>query len=50
VRVEPRIIARRYSYGSDMVMPKLRHVLAQCPRRLTMNDPCMIIFAERVER
>lgn len=37
-------------HGVDMVMPELRHVLAQCPRRYTMNDPCMIIFMDRVER
>jgi hypothetical protein len=37
-------------YGREMVMPELRHVLAQCPRRHTMNDPCMIVFADRVER
>lgn len=37
-------------YGADMVMPELRHVLAHCQRRHTMNDPCMIVFVDRVER
>lgn len=37
-------------YGPDMNMPELRHVLAQCPRRYTMHDPCMVIFRDRVER
>jgi hypothetical protein len=37
-------------HGADMVMPELRHVLAQCPRRRTFSDPCMIVFTDRVER
>ena len=37
-------------YGADMVMPELRHLIAQCPRRHTMNDPCMIVFTDRLER
>lgn len=37
-------------YGRDMSMPELRHVLAQCSRRHTMHDPCMVIFTDRVER
>ena len=37
-------------YGTDMVMAELRHVLARCPRRHTMNDPCGVIFVDRVER
>ena len=37
-------------YGADMVMPELRHLIAQCLRRHTMNDPCMIVFTDRLER
>ncbi|GEO43621.1 hypothetical protein SAE02_77690 [Skermanella aerolata] len=37
-------------YGADMAMPELRHELAQCSRRRTMNDPCMVIFSDRIER
>jgi hypothetical protein len=37
-------------YGPDMNMPELRHVLARCPRRRTMNDPCMVIFPDLVGR
>ena len=37
-------------HGADMVMPELRHIIAKCPRRHTMNDPCMIVFVDRVER
>jgi hypothetical protein len=37
-------------HGADMVMPELRHVLAQCPRRRTFSDPCMIVCTDRVER
>ena len=37
-------------YGADMAMPELRHELAQCPRRHTMNDPCMVIFRDLAER
>jgi hypothetical protein len=31
-------------------MPELRHVLAQCHRRHTMNDPCQVVFVDRLER
>jgi hypothetical protein len=37
-------------HGADMNMPELRHVLAQCSRRYTMNDPCQVVFVDRVER
>ena len=37
-------------YGANMVLPELRHVLAQCPLRHTMNDPCMVIFPDLVGR
>lgn len=37
-------------YGADMVMPELRHMLAQCSRRYTFSDPCMVVFIDRVER
>jgi hypothetical protein len=37
-------------YGPDMAMPELRHELAQCPRRHTMNDPCMVIFPDLAKR
>jgi len=37
-------------YGADMSMPELRHLIAQCPRRYTLHDPCMIVFRDRVER
>jgi hypothetical protein len=37
-------------YGPDMTLPELDHKLAKCPRRYTMNDPCMIIYRDRVER
>jgi hypothetical protein len=37
-------------HGPDMVMPELRHLIAQCHRRHNKGDPCMIIFTDRVER
>jgi hypothetical protein len=37
-------------YGANMVLLELRHVLAQCPLRHTMNDPCMVIFPDLVGR
>jgi hypothetical protein len=37
-------------YGPNMTMPDLRHHLAQCPRRTNWNDPCMVVFPDRVER
>lgn len=37
-------------HGADMTMPDLRHVLAQCTRRNNHSDPCMVVFADRVEQ
>jgi hypothetical protein len=33
-----------------MVMPELRHLIAQWHRRHNKGDPCTIIFTDRVER
>jgi hypothetical protein len=37
-------------HGPDMAMPELRHIIAKCPRRHTMNDPCQVVFVDRLER
>jgi hypothetical protein len=33
-------------YGPDIAMPDLRRELAQCPRRTTWHDPCMVIYSD----
>jgi hypothetical protein len=37
-------------HGADIAMPDLRHELAQCPWRYKMNDPCQVVFVDRIER
>jgi hypothetical protein len=36
-----RLIAE---HGADIPLPELRHVLAACPRRGQMHDPCEVVF------
>jgi hypothetical protein len=36
--------------GPNLAMPELRHLIAKCPRRHQMHDPCQIIFVDRIER
>lgn len=33
----------------DIALPELRHVLAQCPRRGNMSDPCGVVFPDLVK-
>ena len=35
-------------YGPDIALPDLRHELAQCPHRHSMNDPCQVGYADRL--
>jgi hypothetical protein len=41
-----RLIAE---HGADMSLPELRHVLAACPRRGQMHDPCEAVFPDLVK-
>ena len=34
-------------YGGDVTMPDLRHLIAKCPRRLNMSDPCGVYYVDR---
>ena len=36
-----RLIAE---HGADISLPELRHVLAACPHRGQMHDPCEAVF------
>ena len=36
-------------HGRDIVMPDLRHRIAQCPRRHNMSDPCGIYYLDRAD-
>ena len=38
-----RLIAE---HGPDIALPDLRHVLAHCPRRHDMGDPCAVVFPD----
>jgi hypothetical protein len=33
-------------HGADITMPDLRHLIADCPRRLSMIDPCGIYYPD----
>jgi hypothetical protein len=43
---KPRLIAE---HGPDIPLPELRHVLAACPRRGQMHDPCEAVFPDLVK-
>jgi hypothetical protein len=36
-------------YGPDIVMPDLRHLIAQCPRRNSMTDPCGVYYVDMAD-
>jgi len=40
-----RLIAE---HGPDVSLPELRHILAACPRRGQMHDPCEAVFPDLV--
>lgn len=40
-----RLIER---YGPDIVMPDLRHELAQCPHRRDMSNPCQVEYVDPI--
>lgn len=33
-------------HGGDVVMPDLRHLIAECPRRDNMSDPCGVHYVD----
>jgi hypothetical protein len=35
-------------HGAEITLPELRHVLAACPRRGQMHDPCEAVFRDLV--
>lgn len=35
-------------YGPDIVMPDLRHELAQCPHRRDMSNPCQVEYVDPI--
>ena len=46
-----RISGSRFeSIGRSTGMPELRYLIAPCHQQHDKGDPCMIIFADRIER
>jgi hypothetical protein len=41
-----RLLAR---YGPAIALPDLRHELAGCPRRGSVNDPCRVLYVDPLD-